>query len=87
MTSKINNAVRPEHTVSTVVATEEQQLLELVLQSRAPKKQAEFTLLPSMHVPAATVITGRTLTETSTVSRSALMETGLGGVTAPTNTP
>ncbi len=44
MTSKINNAVRPEHTVSTVVATEEQQLLELVLQSRAPKKQAGFTL-------------------------------------------
>jgi hypothetical protein len=35
MTSKINNAVRPEHTASTVVATEEQQLLELVLQARA----------------------------------------------------
>ena len=47
MTSKINNAVRPEHTVRTVVATEEQQLLEQ-LQARAAKEEGSSIILPAL---------------------------------------
>jgi hypothetical protein len=43
MSCKINNAVRPENTVRTVVAGEEQQILEQ-LQARASKKQSGVTL-------------------------------------------
>ena len=43
MSSKITDAVRPENTVRTVVAVEEQQLLEQ-LQARAAKNQSGFIL-------------------------------------------
>jgi hypothetical protein len=47
MTSSINDSIRSEDPSQTVVAAEEQQLLEQ-LEARAPKTWARFTTMPML---------------------------------------